>query len=179
MGCYEDLCNRLIKDAQRITEGNGFYTEYFIGMEEADGKHSSKVSTRKVEPYFFDAILKVARKLRELLNEKETKELEQPFGIKGERDKALLNLYRHFNALTGEKLIVGKLGPMHEVLNAIEKIEHARHMEASDEIAKMSVEKLEKFARPMPVTKMSLKEYEEIRAVLDKCEKKEGAKNDD
>ena len=100
-------------------------------------------------------------------------------GIKGLRDEALLNLYKHYNGLTA----VGGIDyitteSLRMTIDAIEKLEHARHMEASDEIAKMTIEKLEKFARPMPVTKMSLKEYEEIRAALDKYEKKEGAEND-
>lgn len=101
-------------------------------------------------------------------------------GIKGLRDEALLNLYKHYNGLTA----VGGIDyitteSLRMTIDAIEKLEHARHMEESDEIAKMAFEKLEKFARPMPVTKMSLKEYEEVRAALDKYEKKEGAENDD
>ena len=97
-------------------------------------------------------------------------------GIKGERDKALLNLYKHYNRMTAlEDIDYTTLESMHILIDSIEKLEHARHMEASDEIAKTSFEKLEKFARPMPVTNMSLKEYEEFRAALDKYEKKEGA----
>ena len=179
MGYYTDVCDRLIKDAKRITEGHGFFAEYFIGIEEADGKHSSKLSTKKVEPDFFDAILKVTRKLRELLNEKETKEPEQPFGIKGKRDEALLNLYKHYNRLTAlDKIGYAESETMRVLIADIEKLEHARHMEASDEIAKMYIEKLEKLAAPIPEIRMSgiPKEY---RTVLDKCEKKEGAGNDD
>lgn len=100
--------------------------------------------------------------------------------IKGERDKALLNLYKHYNRLTAlDKIGYAESEMMRDLIVDIEKLEHARHMEASDEIAKMSIEKLEKLASPMPVTKMSLKEYEEFRAALDKYEKKEGAINDD
>lgn len=169
MGYYEDICDRLIKDTKRITEGHGFFTEYYIGIEEPDGEHSNKLSTQRVEPYFFDAISKVARKLRELLNEKETKEPEQAFDIKGKRDEALMNLYKHYNRLTAlDKIGYAESEMMRDLIVDIEKLEHARHMEASDEIAKMSIEKLEKFARPMPVAKMSLKEYEEIREALDK-----------
>lgn len=163
MGYYTDVCDRLIKDAKRITEGRGFFTEYFIGIEEADGKHSSKLSTKKVEPDFFDAILKAAKKLLELLNEKETKEPEQPFGIKDKRDEALMNLYKHYNRLTAlEDIDYTTLESMHILIDSIEKLEHARQMEASDEIAKMSIEKLEKFARPMPEIKMDVKQFEEI-----------------
>ena len=163
MGYYTDICDRLIKDAKRITEGHGFYTEYFIGIEEEDGEHSNKLSTQRVKPDFFDAILKVAKKLRELLNEKETKEPEQSFGIKVKRDEALLNLYKHYNRLTAlEDIDYTTLESMHILIDAIEKLEHARHMEASDEIAKMAFEKLEKFARPMPEIKMDAKQFEEI-----------------
>ena len=101
-------------------------------------------------------------------------------GIKGLRDEALLNLYKHYNRLTAlEDIDYTTLESMHILIDSIEKLEHARHMEASDEIAKMSIEKLEKFARPMPDIKMDVKQFEEIRAALDKYEKKEGAKNDD
>lgn len=100
--------------------------------------------------------------------------------IKGLRDEALMNLYKHYNRLTAlDKIGYAESETMRDLIVDIEKLEHARHMEASDEIAKMAFEKLEKFARPMPVTKMSLKEYEEIRAALDGYEKKEGAENDD
>lgn len=174
MGYYEDICDRLIEVAKRITIGRGFFTEYFIGIEEEDGKRSRKISSQKVDPVFFDEISKAARKLRELLNEKETKELEQSFGIKGKRDEALMNLYKHYNRLTAlDDIDYTTLESMHVLIDSIEKLEHARQIEASDEIAKMSLEKLEKFARPMPEIKMDVKQFEEI--VKDHCGKK-GAK---
>lgn len=179
MGYYKDICDRLIDDAKRITEGHGFFTEYRIVIEEADGERSVKLLSERVEPDFFDAVSKVARKLRELLNDKETKKTEQSFGIKGEREKASLNLYKHYNRLTAlEDIDYETSASMKFLIDAIEKLEHARHMEASDEIAKMSIEKLDKLAAPIPEIRMSgiPKEY---REVLDKCKKKEGAKNDD
>ena len=179
MGYYEDLCDRLIKDAKRITEVHGFYAEYVIEITENVRQNAMELSTEKVEPDFFDAILKVARKLRELLNEKETKEPEQPFGIKGERDKALMNLYKHYNRLTAlDKIGYAESEMMRDLIVDIEKLEHARHMDTSDEIAKMSIEKLEKLAAPIPEVRMS-GIPKEIRAALDKYEKKEGAENDD
>lgn len=100
-------------------------------------------------------------------------------GIKGLRDEALLNLYKHYNGLTalgGIDYITAE--SLRITIDAIEKLEHARNMEASNEIAKISLEKLEKLAAPIPEIPMSgiQKEY---REVLDKCEKKEGAENDD
>lgn len=100
-------------------------------------------------------------------------------GIKGERDKALMNLYKHYNRLTAlDKIGYAESEMMRDLIVDIEKLEHARHMEASDEIAKMAFEKLEKLAAPIPEMRMS-GIPKEIREVLDKCEKKEGAKNDD
>ena len=94
--------------------------------------------------------------------EKLKKEM-QPLGIKGERDKALMNLYKHYNRLTAlEDIDYTTLESMHILIDSIEKLEHARHMEASDEIAKMAFEKLEKFARPLPEIKMDVKQFEEI-----------------
>lgn len=175
---YKSMCKRIQDKVGQITEGRGFFAKYAITIDEPAGRATREFSSIHVNVDFFDDVFKVAGKLRELLNEKETKEPEQAFDIKGKRDEALMNLYRHFNDLTGDKIIVGRLGPMHEVLNAIEKLEHARHMDTSDEIAKMSIEKLEKLAAPIPEMRMS-GIPKEVRAVLDKCEKKEGAKNDD
>lgn len=100
-------------------------------------------------------------------------------GIKSERDEALLNLYKHYNRITAlEDIDYTTLKSMHILIDSIEKLEHARHMEASDEIAKMAFEKLEKLAAPIPEMRMS-GIPKEFREVLDKCEKKEGAENDD
>ena len=179
MGYYEDICDRLIKDAKRITEGHGFYTEYAIEITENVGKNAMEFSAEKVDPDFFDAILKVTKKLRELLNINETKKTEQSFGIKGERDKALMNLYKHYNRLAAlDEIGYAESETMRVLIDDIAKLEHARQMEASDEIAKMSLEKLEKLAAPIPEIQMS-GIPKEFRTVLDKCEKKEGTKNDD
>lgn len=114
--------------------------------------------------------------LKEYQERLEAQKPTQTLGLKGKRDEALLNLYKHYNRLTAlEDIDYTTLESMHILIDSIEKLEHARHMEESDEIAKTSFEKLEKFARPMPVTNMSLKEYEEFRTALDKYEKKEGA----
>lgn len=97
-------------------------------------------------------------------------------GIKGMRDEALLNLYKHYNRMTAlDKIGYAESEMMHDLIVDIEKLEHARHMEAADEIAKMAIEKLEKFARPMPEIKLDVKQFEEVREALDKYEKKEGA----
>lgn len=87
----------------------------------------------------------------------------QPLDIKGLREEALLNLYKRYNSLTefgGVDYITTE--SLRITIDAIEKLEHARHMEASDEIAKMAFEKLEKFARPLPEIKMDVKQFEEI-----------------
>lgn len=95
--------------------------------------------------------------------------------IKGLRDEALLNLYKHYNGLTELKEVdYATSESMHILIDAIEKLEHARHMEAADEIAKMALEKLERLAPPIPEMRMS-GIPNEIRAALDKYEKKEGA----
>lgn len=103
----------------------------------------------------------------------------QPLGIKGKRDEALMNLYTHFINITGSKVIgCIEAESMHVVLEAIEKLEHARHMEMSDEIAKLSIEKLEKLASPMPEIRMS-GIPKEFRDDLRNFVKKEGSEDDD
>ena len=87
----------------------------------------------------------------------------QASAIKGLREEALLNLYKHYNRLTefgGVDYITTE--SLRIAIEAIEKLEHARHMEASDEIAKMAIEKLEKFTKPMPEIKMDVEQFEEI-----------------
>lgn len=171
---YKSMCKQIQNKVKQITEGRGFFAKYAITIDEPAGRTTREFSSIHVNVDFFDDVFKVAEKLRELLNEKETKELEQSFGIKGKRDEALMNLYKHYNRLTALKDIdYPTLESMHILIDAIEKLEHARHMEASDEIAKMAFEKLEKFERPMQVVQMGLKEFEQIRK--DHCGKK-GAK---
>lgn len=104
----------------------------------------------------------------------------QPLDIKGERDEALLNLYKHYNRITALKEVdYTAAESMRILIDAIEKLEHARHMEASDEIAKMAFEKLEKFARPMPEIKMDVEQFEEIEKRLQRIiTERKGQKND-
>ena len=84
-------------------------------------------------------------------------------GIKGERDEALMSLYKRYNRLAAlDEIGYAESEMMRDLIVEIEKLEHARNMEASNEIAKMSIEKLEKFARPMPEIKMDAKQFEEI-----------------
>lgn len=176
---YKSMCKQIQDKVKQITEGRGFFARYELTIDEPIRGGAHELTTVNLSVDFFDDVFKVAEKLRELLDKDETKaaqvERQDGYSIKDTRDESLMNLYRHFNDLTGDKIIVGKLGPIHEVLNAIEKLEHARHMDTSDEIAKMSIEKLEKFARPMPEIKLDVKQFEEVREALDKYEKKEGA----
>lgn len=100
-------------------------------------------------------------------------------GIKGERDEALMNLYKHYNRLTAlDEIGYAESEMMRDMIDDIAKLEHERNMEASNEIAKMAIEKLEKLAAPIPEIRMS-GIPKEVRAALDKYEKKEGAENDD
>lgn len=120
--------------------------------------------------------IKVLQEYQERLEEQNPT---QALGIKGKRDEALMNLYKRYNRLTAlDKIGYAESEAMRDLIVDIEKLEHARHMEASDEIAKMSIEKLEKLAAPIPEMRMS-GIPKEVREVLDKCEKKEGAENDD
>lgn len=176
---YKSMCKRIQDMVKQITEGRGFFAKYAITIDEPAGRATREFSSIHANVDFFDDVFKVAEKLRELLNEKETKKTEHSFGIKGERDEALMNLYKHYNRLTAlEDIDYTTLESMHILIDSIEKLEHARQMEASDEIAKMSLEKLEKLAAPIPEIQMS-GIPNEFRTVLDKREKKEGAKNDD
>lgn len=112
-------------------------------------------------------VMEWAEKKLESTDDVEKDEMVKPQsvgGIKGERDEALMNLYKHYNRLTAlEDIDYTTLESMHILIDSIEKLEHARHMEASDEIAKMAFEKLEKFERPTSVINMGWKEYEEFR----------------
>ena len=111
-------------------------------------------------------VMEWAEKKLESTDDVEKDEMVKPQsvgGIKGERDEALMNLYKHYNRLTAlEDIDYTTLESMHILIDSIEKLEHARQMEESNEIAKISIEKLEKFARPMPEIKMDVKQFEEI-----------------
>lgn len=122
-----------------------------------------------------DALIVIEEYENRLAAQKST----QPLDIKGKRDGALLNLYKQYNRLTALKEVdYATSESMHILIDAIEKLEHTRHMEESNEIAKMSIEKLDKLAAPIPEFRMS-GIPKEFRAALDKYEKKEGAENDD
>ena len=176
---YKSMCKQIQNMVKQITEGRDFFAKYAITIDEPAGRATREFSSIHVNVDFFDDVFKVAEKLRDLLNENETKKTEQPFGIKGKRDEALMNLYKHYNRMTAwEDIDYPTLESMHILIDSIEKLEHARNMEASNEIAKISLEKLEKLAAPIPEIPMS-GIPNEVRAVMDKYEKKEGAENDD
>ena len=176
---YKSMCKQIQNMVKQITEGRGFFAKYAITIDEPAGRATREFSSIHVNVDFFDDVFKVAEKLRELLSEKETKKTEHSFGIKGKRDEALMNLYKIYNRLTAlDEIGYAESEMMRDVIDDIAKLEHERNMEASNEIAKMAIEKLGKLAAPIPEIRMSgiQKEY---REVLDKCEKKEGTKNDD
>ena len=165
---YKSMCKQIQDKVEQITEGRGFFAKYAITIDEPVGRTSRKFSSIHVNVDFFDDVFKVAGKLRELLDKDETKaaqvERQDGYSIKSARDEALLNLYKHYNRLTAlEEVDYATSESMHILIDAIEKLEHARHMDASDEIAKMAFEKLEKFERPTSVINMGWKEYEEFR----------------
>ncbi len=179
---YKSMCKQIQDKVNQITEGRGFFAKYAITIDEPAGRTTREFSSIHVNVDFFDNVFKVAEKLRKLLDKDETKaaqvKRQDGYSIKSARDEALMNLYRHLNELTGDESIVGKLGPLHQVMSAIEKLEHARHMEASNEIAKLSLEKLGDMAEPWPkvVSNITKEQVEKLRR--DVCEKK-GEKNDD
>lgn len=164
---YKSMCKQIQNMVTQITEGRGFFAKYAITINEPAGRATSEFSSIHVNVDFFDDVFKVAEKLRELLDKDETKaaqvERQDGYSIKSARDEALLNLYKHYNRMTAlEDIDYTTLESMHILIDSIEKLEHARHMEASDEIAKMAFEKLEKFARQLPEIKMDVKQFEEI-----------------
>lgn len=176
---YKSMCKQIQDKVTQITEGRGFFAKYAITIDEPAGRATREFSSIHVNVDFFDNIFKVAEKLRELLDKDETKaaqvERQDGYSIKSARDEALLNMYKHYNRLTAlEEVDYATSESMHILIDAIEKLEHARHLDASDEIAKMSIEKLEKLDAPILEMWMS-GIPKEIREVMDKFEKKEGA----
>lgn len=164
---YKSMCKQIQDKVKQITEGRGFFARYGLTIDEPIREGAREVTTVNLSVDFFDDVFKVAGKLRELLDKDETNasqvERQDGYSIKSARDEALMNLYKHYNRLTAlEEVDYATSESMHILIDAIEKLEHARHMDASDEIAKMAFEKLEKFARPIPEIKMDVKQFEEI-----------------
>lgn len=177
---YKSMCKQIQDKVNQITEGRGFFAKYAITIDEPAGRTTREFSSIHVNVDFFDNVFKVAEKLRELLDKDETKaaqvERKDVYSIKSARDEALMYLYKRYNSLAAlEEVDFAASVSMCDVLGAIEKLEHARHMEASDEIAKLLLEKLGDMAEPWPkvVSNITKEQVEKLRR--DVCGKK-GAK---
>ncbi len=178
MSIYRDKCDEIQRMVREITSERAFGAQFGIVVSNTDDcipKHWDMV--KYVEDKFFDDIYIIAKKLRELLDKDETKaaqvKRQDGYSIKSARDEALMYLYKRYNNLAGlEEIDYGTAETMRVLIGDIEKLEHARHMEMSDEVAKLSIEKLGDMAEPWPKVVSNITEEQVEKLRRDVCGKK-------